>query len=68
MVTNLHHVSEGLNRITLGSGRRFPALIRNNDRLARVLWLETGEGDFQPLPYDEIRHVSRPLVPARWVH
>lgn len=61
MITNLHHVGEGRNRITLKDGTRFAAEVRGNDRSGRVLLIERDEGFFDVVPYAEIDHASRPL-------
>lgn len=61
MITNLHHIGEGRNRITLKDGTRFAAQVRGNDRAGQVLLIERDEGFFDVVPYADIHHASRPL-------
>jgi hypothetical protein len=61
MITNLVQVNEGLVTFTLKSGQKVQAELRFNDREHEVFWLEPREGDFEPLPYDVVKHVTVPL-------
>lgn len=64
MITNLNHVGEGRNRITLKDGTRFAAQVRGNDRTGQVLLIERDEGFFDAVPYAEIDHASRSIAQA----
>jgi len=60
-ITNPRHVSEGRVKFILSGRIKVDTIVRRNDPVGEVFWIEGCEGCFEPIPYAEMISASIPV-------